>query len=94
MMLETIQYRASPLGNVRVNHPNISGSIQSIMRLVDACLASADGIVVIFCMKNMDPPTKTGRRNGTGSSVDLVARSIHKKELSRGTVSCTRGSQG
>ena len=85
---EIIQYRASPLGNVVVKNPNIKGIIHSIMRLVDACRASATGMVVIFCMRNMETPTRTGRR-GVRSG---TARSSHKKELSSGMVPCTCGS--
>jgi hypothetical protein len=63
---------------LRVKNPNISGIIHSIIRFVDACLSSTDGIVVIFCMTNMDPPTRIGITNGDGSG---SARSIHRKEL-------------
>ncbi len=79
---------ASPLGNVVVKNPNIKGIIHSIIRLVDCCLGSTAGIVVIFCMMNIDAPTATGStgvRSGT-------ARSSHRKELSRGTTPCTLGS--
>ena len=79
-MLEIIQYRASPLGNVVVKNPNIRGIIHNIMRLVDCCLGSAAGMVVIFCMRNIDAPTSTGstgRRSG-------LARSSQRKELSSG----------
>jgi hypothetical protein len=89
---ETIQYRASPAGNWNVKNPNISGIIHSIIRLVDACLASADGIVLIFCITNMEPPTSTGRRGETGLFAAVSARSNHKKERSMGMVSCTHGS--
>ena len=87
-MLEIIQYRASPLGNVVVKNPNIKGIIHSIIRFVDACLGSADGMVVIFCMRNMEPPTRTGRRGVPSGS----ARSSHRKALSSGMTWCTRGS--
>ncbi len=36
MMLETIQYSASPLGKFSVKNPNITGIIHSIIRLVDS----------------------------------------------------------
>ena len=87
--MEIIQYRASPLGNVVVKNPNIKGIIHSIIRLVDSCRGSAAGMVVIFCMRNMEAPTRTGSR-GVGSR---SARSSHRKELSRGMTSCTIGSQ-
>ena len=82
------QYKARPLGNVVVKNPNISGIIHSIMRLVDCCLASAAGMVVIFCMKNMDAPTRTGRI-GVGSG---RARSSQRNELFMGMTLWTHGS--
>ena len=88
-MLEITQYRASPAGNAVVKNPNIMGIIHSIMRLVDACLGSADGMVVVFCMRNMDTPTRMGRR-GVGSG---CAKSSHRNELSTGIWLCTIGSQ-
>ena len=88
-MFEIIQYKASPLGKVVVKKPNINGIIHNIIRLVDCCLASADGMVVIFCMSHMEAPTSTGR-SGVGSG---LARSSHRKELSSGMVLCTSGSQ-
>ena len=79
-MLEITQYRARPLGNWSVKNPNIRGIIQSIIRLVDACLGSTEGMLVIFCIRNMEPPTRTGRTGVSG-----VARSSHRKELFKGT---------
>jgi hypothetical protein len=87
-MFDAIQYMASPLGNDVVKNPNISGIIHSIIRLVDACLASTKGITVIFCMRNIDAPTSTG---STGR-VSGTARSSHRNELLSGMTSCTRGS--
>jgi len=88
-MFEITQYNASPLGKVVVKNPNINGIIHNIIRLVDCCLASADGMVVIFCMSHMEAPTNTGI---TGVLSGL-ARSSHRKELSSGMVLCTSGSQ-
>lgn len=85
---ETTQYSASPLGNVVVKKPNMMGIIQSIMRLVCACRGSADGMDVVFCIRNMDTPTSTGI---TGR-VSGRARSSHRKELFMGMTSCTPGS--
>ena len=87
-MFEMTQYKARPLSNCVVKKPNIIGIIHSIMRLVDACLGSTAGMVVTFCMRNMETPTRTGRI-GVGSR---KPRSSHRKELSRGTASFTRGS--
>ena len=78
--LEITQYNASPAGNVIVKNPNIRGIIHSIIRLVDCCLASAAGMVVIFCMKNIEAPTRTGKM-GVGSG---LARSSQRNELSSG----------
>ena len=85
--LEMTQYKARPLGKVVVKNPNINGIIHSIILLVDCCLGSTAGMVVIFCMKNMDAPTKTGRI-GVGSG---RARSSHRKELFIGTTPWTNG---
>ena len=87
-MLDTIQYRASPLGNDVVKNPNISGIIHSIMRLVDSCLASIAGIVVIFCISHIDAPTRTGM-TGVGS---LCPRFIQRNWVSRGMDAFTQGS--
>lgn len=70
--------------------PNIAGIIQSIMRFVDAWRSSAVGMVVIFCMMNMDAPTSAGMTNGDGSG---SAKSIHRKRLSSGMTLWTCGSQ-
>ena len=70
-----------------MKNPNINGIIHSIMRLVDACLASADGIVVTFCISHIDRPTSIGRI-GVGSG---APRSSHRKELSKGTSWCSTG---
>ena len=71
-----------------MKNPNITGIIQSINRLVEACLGSAAGMVLIFCMRNIDTPTKTGRRG----VVSGRARSSHRKLLSMGIVPWTLGS--
>ena len=84
-MLETIQYVARPASKLNVKKPNISGIIHSIIRLVDCCCGVADAVGVIFCITNIDPPTSSGSRTGTASSLAYLARSIHKKELSSGT---------
>ena len=89
-MLEITQYSAKPLGKFSVKKPNIAGIIHSIMRFVDAWRSSAVGIVVIFCITNMDAPTRTGITNGDGSG---SAKSIHRKRLSSGITLWTCGSQ-
>ena len=85
--METIQYSARPLGKVVVKKPNIIGIIQSIMRFVCACRGSAEGMVVVFCIRNMDTPTRMGRAMGSGS-----ARFSHRKALLMGMTSLTPGS--
>jgi hypothetical protein len=66
------------------------GIIHSIMVLVDCCRGSADGVVVIFCCTQVEAPTSSGitRLVGSGS-----ARFSHRKPLSRGIASWTRGTQ-
>ena len=86
--LDTIQYSAKPLGNVVVKKPNIIGIIQSIILLVEAWRGSAEGIVVVFCIRNIDTPTRTGM---TGSESGF-ARSSHRKVLLMGMTSLTPGS--
>ncbi len=46
---EIIQYKASPLGKLKENTAISSGIIQSIMVWLPCCLASAAGVMVIFC---------------------------------------------
>ncbi len=65
----------------------MKGIIHSIMLLVDACLGSTDGIVVIFCCAQVDTPTNTGRM-GVGSG---LARSSPKKLLLSGIAESARG---
>ena len=72
-----------------VKNPNISGIIHSIIRLVDACLASIDGIVVIFCISHIETPTRIGR-TGVGSG---SAKSNHRNALFNGICSCKSGTQ-
>ena len=69
--------------------PNITGIIQSISRFVDACLGSAAGMVLIFCIRNIETPTSIG----SVGVLSGIARSSHRKELSMGMVLWTRGSQ-
>jgi len=65
-----------------VKKPNISGIIHNIIRFVDACRSSAAGMLDIFCITNIEPPTKMGIMNGEGSG---LARSSQRNELSIGT---------
>lgn len=88
-MLDTTQYKASPLGKVVVKKPNIIGIIHSIILLVDAWRGSADGIVVVFCISHIDTPTSTGI---TGR-LSGCARSSHRNVLLMGITSFTPGSQ-
>lgn len=93
-MLDTIQYRASPASKLRVKTPNMPGMSHSIMRLVCSCCGVVEGMVVIFCMTNMETPTRTGRRKGSGLALEYSARSSPRNLPSRGTASWTMGSQG
>ena len=73
-------YKHKHDGNFNVKNPNIIGIIQSIILFVDACLSSIAGIVVIFCIKNIDPPTNIGSTTvGSG-----LAKSSQKNVLSIG----------
>ena len=76
-----------------MKNPNINGIIHSIMRLVDSWRASTAGMVVIFCIRNIDRPTKTGRTKGSEESCDDTPRSIHKNLLLIGMTWWTGGSQ-
>ncbi len=87
--LETTQYRANPAGKLSVKNPNIKGIAQSIILLVWACRASIDGIVVIFCIKNMERPTKSARVGPVSGAPISVS---HKKELSIGIALLTLSS--
>lgn len=89
-MLDATQYKASPLSNCNVMNPRNTGIIHSIKRLVDACLASADGIVVIFCVNQVEAPTRIGNINGLGSG---LARSSQRNELLKGIFWFTNGTQ-
>ena len=65
---------------MKAKKASITGIIHSIMLLVDCCLASAVGIVVIFCWAQVEIPTRMGRI-GVGSG---FARSSPKKMEFRG----------
>lgn len=43
-----------------VKKTNIRGISQSIVRLIDCCLGSAVGMVIIFCWIHIVPPTRMG----------------------------------
>ena len=86
---DAIQYIDSPLGNVNDRNSSIIGIIHSIIWLVCACRASADGIIVIFWTAHIEPPTNIGTIGVLSGS----ARSNHRKLLSKGTASLTIGSQ-
>ena len=88
--LEITQYRARPLGKFKEKNANIRGIIQSIIWLVDCCLASTEGMVVIFCWAQVDTPTSTGKSIFVGSG---LARSIQRKSLFNGTSFSARGFQ-
>ncbi len=74
---------------MKAKNASIMGIIQSIMALVEDCLGSAAGIVVIFCCNHVEAPTSTGRM-GVGSG---LARSSPKKLLFNGTIVSPTGFQ-
>ncbi len=86
-MLDATQYIASPLSNWNVINPKKIGIIHSIMRFWEDCLASVDGIVVIFCVSHVEAPTRTGII-GVGSG---RARSNQRNELLKGMFWVTNG---
>ncbi len=86
---EATQYRARPLGKVNEKKASIMGIIHSIMLLVDRCLSSVAGIIVIFCWTQVDTPTNTGSM-GVGSG---LARSSQRKPLLRGAMVSATGFQ-
>lgn len=92
-IFDTIQYKASPASKLRVKNPNISGIRYNIILVVDCCCGDVPATGVIFCITNIDAPTRIGSNNGIGFSLENLARSIHRKTPSRGTTSCTIGSQ-
>lgn len=93
MIFDTTQYNANPLGKFSVKNPNINGIIHNIILFVDACLASIEGIAVIFCMIHMDDPTRIGIKNSTGPSWGVSAKSIHRNDASIGMTLFTCGIQ-
>ena len=66
------------------------GIIHSIIVLVDDCLGSVLGIIVILDWTQVLAPTSAGIIIGEGSG---LAKSSHKKPLSRGTVELAKGFQ-
>ena len=65
-----------------VKKPNITGIIHSIILLVESCCGELEGIVVIFCITNIDTPTRIGMTIFVGSG---TARSIQRKLPFKGT---------
>lgn len=72
-----------------VKNPNMTGIIHNIIRFVESCCGDVEGIVVIFCIRNIDTPTNTGRIMRVGSG---IARSSPRKSPFNGTALCTVGS--
>jgi hypothetical protein len=72
-----------------VKNPNITGIIHNIIRFVESWVGDVEGIVVIFCITNIDTPTNTGRTIFVGSG---TAKSSPKKSPFNGTALCTEGS--
>ena len=68
--LDTIQYRARPLGKDREKKAIISGIIHSIMVWLPCCLGSVDGVMVIFCWTQLETNTNKGMGKVSGSALD------------------------
>ncbi len=81
MTLETIQYRARPLGKDREKKAIISGIIHSIMAWLDCWRGSADGVMVNFCWTQVEANTNAGKMILLGSG---SPKSIQRKVASRG----------
>ncbi len=90
MALEMIQYRASPLGNVRERKASISGIIHNMVLAVDCCLGSALGGVVVFWRAQVETPTRTGIMMLVGSG---LARSKPRKLAFSGMMESPTGFQ-
>ena len=63
------------------------GIIHSIIWLVWRCRGSDVGFVVIFCCRNIDPPTRTGNAkfHGTAAAETRSMREIPRNWLLNGT---------
>lgn len=81
MMLETTQYKASPLGKVKEKKAMSSGIIHSIMFWLVCCRGSAWGSMVIFCWTQLVTNTSTGMTTLVGSGLE---RSSQKKPAPSG----------
>ena len=92
-MFDTIQYKASPVSKPNVKNPNIMGIIHSIILFVDSCCGVVAGVVVIFCITHMDPPTNTAMKY-VARDLSARARSRPMNWLSKGTTWCTTDSHG
>jgi len=69
-----------------VKKPNMMGSIHNIIRFVDSWLGDVAGVMLIFCMKNIETPTRIGSTMTEGSG---LAKSSHRNPEDRGMMSCT-----
>ena len=81
MILETIQYKDSPLGNCRAKNPSIIGIIHSIIFWLDCCRGSRAAVMVIFCCTQDEAATSNGMTTGDGSG---LARCNHRNLSFRG----------
>ena len=88
MALEIVQYRASPLGNVRERKASINGIIHSMVLAVDCWRGSVLGGVVVFCRAHVDTPTRTGMMMFVGSG---LARSMPRKLAFSGIMASATG---
>lgn len=87
--METIQKRASPLGNCRAKKANIIGIIHSIIWPCCFCLASAVAGVTIFCCTHIELPTRSGRTRVESG----WARFSHRKSLPSGMAVWSSGQE-
>ena len=71
----------------------MTGIIHSIMRFVESWLGDADGVMLIFCIRNIEIPTATGRTRfaGMGYALEFWAKLTPRKLFESGMTSCTIG---
>jgi len=67
------------------------GMSHSIILLVWACCGLTDGVALSFCIKNMEPPTRSGSSTLYGALfwLENLARSMPMNVPSRGTAPLT-----
>ena len=83
------------MGKNRLNIPNITGNMKSIIRCVFICEGSADGTWLIFCWTYMLIPDVATRMNPSTlcARIGSTARSMPRNCRLTGTTVFRKGSQ-